>query len=509
MAAQTQTEKVPALPKAKLVLRKAKGKHKDNKNLLRFDLLYQLSFMSVVAASGVPRNKVFEKAAELPCAGADYFKKIDLVQKRLQYDYARACRMVGEGSKEAEVRALLLRFSTALTAGESEANFLSREAASQIEAYNNDYQRKLEGLKMWADAYVSLVLSAVLIIIISIVSTMIWKLDTAFILGMAVISVGSTSIGLWLIYLESPKELVALREASSPEQKMMRKLFALTVPMTLAGGALLFMGGVNFGIILLVIAALFVPIGIVANIDDSKIAKKDADVGAFLRTLGSVCTTVGATVKDALGRMDLNAINNLKLNVRRLHTRLTSGINPRLCWQRFISETGSETIGRSVGMFYDAIELGGDPQQAGFHAALFSTNISVLRDRRKTVSSPFRWLCLAMHASVVVLLTFITEVIMIFGKMVSGAEAAMPKVSGAPTSKAFSSFNYAGLELMHSMVIPMVLIFTVANAIAPTLAAGGSRYKIFQNLAITSAVTGICLVVLPTLAQKLFVSIKV
>ncbi len=509
MVATTDAKKNEAVLKQRTAAKKARDRRKDSKNLLRFDLLYQLCYMSVVAASGIPRAKIFERAAELPSAGADYFRRIELVQKRLQYDYGRACRMVGETIKDEEIRALLLRFSTALVSGEPESAFLAREAEAQNEAYHNDYSRKLEGLKMWADAYVSLILSAVLIIIISIVSTMIWKLQTSFIIGMVMVSLGATGLGLWLIYLEAPKELVVLKDASSKEQKLIQRLFFLTIPVTMVAIVVLLKAGLNIGQVMIIVGMLMVPIALVSGKDENNVIRRDSEVGVFLRTLGSVCTAVGATVKDALGRLDLNAINSLKPNVKRLHVRLMSGISPGLCWRRFITETGSELINRSVGMFYDAVELGGDPQQAGFHAALFSTHLAVLRDRRKTVAAPFRWLCIAMHASVVVLLVFITEVILMFGTMVQQAEQSLPKISGAPSSKTFTSFNYAGLELMHSMVVPMVLIFTVANAIAPTLATGGSKYKIFQNLAITCAITGVSLWLLPKVAQKLFISIKI
>ena len=155
-------------------------------------------------------------------------------------------------------------------------------------------------------------------------------------------------------------------------------------------------------------------------------------------------------------------------------------------------------------MFYDTIDLGGAAGQAGYHASIFAGKIAQLRARRKTVSSPFLWLCLAMHASIVALLVFITEVIMAFSGMVEKAQEALPQVSGAASMGAFTSFNVAGLELMHSLVVPLVLIFTVTNAIAPSFADGGSKYKILHNLAFTAAISGASLIILPTMAGLLF-----
>jgi flagellar protein FlaJ len=242
--------------------------------------------------------------------------------------------------------------------------------------------------------------------------------------------------------------------------------------------------------------------------DDKKVYKRDDEIGTFLRSLGGVCTALGTTVNAALGRLDLDAINVLRDSVKNLHTRLTAGIRSKLSWQRFIDETGSELTNRSVGMFYDAIEVGGSAGQAGQQAANFANRIALLRARRRTISGPFRYLCITMHICVVLILVFITEVIVAFGGMVMSAQDNIPTVSGAPTLSSLSSFNLSGLELMHNMVMPLVLIFTVANAIVPSLAEGGSKYKILSNMGITAVISGVCLLALPELATSLFTSVS-
>ena len=97
---------------------------------------------------------------------------------------------------------------------------------------------------------------------------------------------------------------------------------------------------------------------------------------------------------------------------------------------------------------------------------------------------------------------------MAFANMVAKAEETMPNLSGGPSMGSFTSFNLSGLELMHSLVLPLVLIFTVANAIAPSIADGGSWYKIFYNLGFTAGISGASLIFLPTLAETLFKSVQ-
>jgi flagellar protein FlaJ len=497
------------LEKLKSLIPLLGGKGKGHgKGLMSFDMFYQLSYMSTIAAAGVPRDQIFQRSAEIQCSSAEYFKRVELARQRLKYDYARACRAVGEPAKDAEIKGLLLRLSSSLISGEPEADFLTREAHARAEDYENEYSRSLEALKMWTDAYVSLILSAVLVVVIGIVSTMIWKIETGLIIGMAFISVATTCIGVWLIWLVSPKETMVLREAGSKEQKLAARLFKPVLPIAVIVGALFLLTGQNLGVALLIVAAIVFPIGFIMTSDDKKIYKRDDEVGTFLRSLGGVCTALGTTVNSALGRLDLDAINVLRSSVKNLHTRLTAGIKPRLSWRKFIDETGSELANRSVGMFYDAIEVGGSAGQAGQYAAAYANRVAQLRARRRTISGPFRWLCVTMHAAVVIILVFITEVIVAFGGMVNKAQDSMPTISGAPTLSSFSSFNLSGLELMHHMVLPLVLIFTVANAIVPALAEGGSKMKIFHNLGITALISGAALIILPMLANSLFTSVS-
>jgi len=495
--------------KQKLLKQDGQSKKKSSGNgLMSFDLFYQLSYMSTIASAGVPRDKIFERSAGLQCTSAEYFKRVQLARTRLKQDYARACRAVGENLNNEEAKGLLLRFSSSLISGEPEADFLTRESNARAEDYQNAYGRSLEALKMWTDAYVSLILSAVLVIVIGTVSTMIWKIETTLIIAMAFLAIITTAIGAWLIWIISPKETTVLSWPGSHEQKLARKFLKPALGAGIILGVVLLFAGQNMGVALLVIGALVFPIGYIMTTDDKKIAKRDDEIGTFLRSLGGVCTALGTTVNAALGRIDLNSINVLRASVKNLHTRLTAGIRTKLSWRKFVDETGSELANRSIGMFYDAIEVGGSAGLAGQQSAAYANRIALLRARRRTIASPFRWLCISMHAAVVVILIFITEIVVAFGAMVMKAQETMPTVSGTPSVSAFSSFNLSGLDMMQDMVVPLVLVFTVANAIVPSVADGGSKFKILSNLGITSAISGICLLVLPVLANLLFKSVS-
>jgi exonuclease III len=94
-----------------------------------FDLITQLTHMSAVATSGIARDKLFEGTADLDYSTSKYFRRVHRVAQRLNNDYSQACEIVGDQAKVDSVQNLLLHFATALSAGESEARFLSAQVA--------------------------------------------------------------------------------------------------------------------------------------------------------------------------------------------------------------------------------------------------------------------------------------------------------------------------------------------------------------------------------------------
>ena len=101
---------------------------KLNNDLLKSDLFCHLTYMSALATSELPRSQMFEYACRLGFTSSVYLRKVHFLAKKLNYDYSEACRMVGEKTKEAEPKAILLRMSGAMASGENEALFLKREA---------------------------------------------------------------------------------------------------------------------------------------------------------------------------------------------------------------------------------------------------------------------------------------------------------------------------------------------------------------------------------------------
>jgi flagellar protein FlaJ len=264
--------------------------------------------------------------------------------------------------------------------------------------------------------------------------------------------------------------------------------------------------GVGLGGILLAAGLVLFPVGFVAVMDDNKISKRDTEVATFIRSLGGVMQAIGATASEAMGRLEFRSLGSMKDSVSLLYTRILAGISLTNCWDRFVGETGSEQVCRSVRVFWDGITLGGEPQKVGHEASSFAMNVSFLRAKRSQIATGFTWLTVAMHAVLVTLCVFIYSVFVTFSELVN---TILPQDKNSGALPALPSFGLFGqdagyLTMLHFMVIIMVFILTVANAASMHFVNGGHTLKMLFYLALTTAISGAVLIVVPQLVNIIF-----
>ncbi|MCS7206868.1 MAG: hypothetical protein NZ951_02900 [Dehalococcoidia bacterium] len=486
----------------------AKPQEPSADGLLGFDLLHHLTYLSAISAAGIPRSQIFAHAARLPVSTAVYFAEIEHLVGNLNYEYAEACRIVGEKSKRDIVKSLFLRLAGALTSGEPEADFLEREARIYAEAYSNEYESKLETLRKWTDAYAALVVSAVLVIIVAVISTIIYDLGVGVILGLVGLTVALCGLGVWIIFRSTPSERRFIAGPQGlPSQRGTRRAAFTLVPGALIVASLLGMLGVPLGWILLAVALAFLLVGVLASRYDARITKLDRETAVFLRVVGATATAIGTTVSEALGRIDLRALPHLASAVRRLYLRLQAGAAPELCWEKLVTETGSELMRRSVRIFLDGISMGGEPEEVGARTALLAMKTAFLREKRKLTTRTFAWLTLALHTTVAFLLTFVVAIVSAFGEMVQ--KVSLPDMAGQSNINltSFFSLSFAHMRLLEMLTGPVVIALSIVNALAPHLADGGYPFRLLFPLSLTLAASGAALIASPVLAHMIMGSI--
>lgn len=478
---------------------------------LEFDLLSQIVHVASLATSGMSRDALFAQMAEFPYCTATYFRRVHYVAQRLNYDYSRACQIVADATKVEPVRNLLLRFSSALSAGESEEAFLQREMHVQLEEYASKYNRDIETLQKWSDAFVALSVSATLIVVVSLVSTMIYSIGSLFILAMAAVVVAVNALGVWIIFRTAPHEVKSSRlpEQSEERQRAVRAA-VICIPVGFVAGLA---AGIMFGVgaALAVFGLALIPPGALAIIDDLRIDGRDRAVADFFRALGGIVGAVGATLLDGLQRLNRRSLGALAPMVERLEIRLKGQIRTELCWYRFTAESGSELVDRSTRMFFSAMQHGGDAERVGKFVSDYAMKVTILRANRKLVANTFTMLMVPLHAVLTGIILFVTQVLVVFATELARVEQEGLQDSSLAADAGFTNvltFAAPNVSFITAMATGVILILTITNSLAPYVASGGHRLRLCIFAAAMFVLSGLSLLFIPSLVSGLFANVS-
>lgn len=473
---------------------------------VEFDLLSQLTHMAAVSTAGMSRAQLFEGTAGLSYSTSKYFRQVHLVAQRLNYDYARACELVADTVKVESVRNLLLHFATSLSSGEVEETFLTREATLQLQTYAKEYEQKIESLQKWSDAYVAIMVSATLVVVISLVSMMIYPFSPLAIVALAVLMVCVTFVGGWLIFTVAPIEVKTHSfRIRSPEQERASKLARALLPLaTVAGLGVGWLFGLPFALI--VAGMLIAPIGVIATVDDWKIDARDRDVPTFIRGLGSVMGSASISVTEGLGRLNRRALGSIEPLARRLYIRIKNSLSPDLSWLRMAAESGSEVVTRAVRIFWDGVRMGGNVEKVAGLASDLALKIALLRADRKLVSLTFIWVMIPLHAVLIAILLFVTEVVQVFGNQLANLQTESLQGGVAAEAGVSSAllFQFPALDFVPVFIGTVTILLTGANAFAPYAATGGHRLKLCLYAAVMMLLSGVTLLTVPQVVHAIF-----
>jgi archaeal flagellar protein FlaJ len=480
------------------------GKLTPDLQALHLDFFCQLTYMAAIATSGISRSGLFNYSAKMPLFSSKYFQRVNFVAKAFNHDYSESCRVVGEATKEPEVKALLLRLSGALASGEDIPNFFEKEAEVASERYSDRYQGQVESLQKWTDAYVALIMTCAIVVVMTVVTMIIGSGNSNFVLGFGLLTVLITLGGVYLIYISAPREnRTHSLPTKSREQNLASFLFHTSIPLGVAAFAVELAMKMPLGVAMLTLGIFCFPLGIVSMWEDRKISKYEQDIGGFLRSLGGVAGATNITINEALNRIDFRSMVSLKQAVTLLFTRIRAGVEARLCWDRLVSESGSELVVRSVRIFLDSISIGGEAERVGREAGIFALKIALLRGKRSTVANNFMGLVAIMHIVMVLLVLFIYQTMTQFSSMVQNILPVGLNVPGVPTFGIYSTSS-SSMHLLLFMTIGITIVLTAANAIAMQATSGGNWFKLFFYLAVTLSISGSAMLLVPKIVETMF-----
>ena len=479
--------------------------------VVAFDLLSNLTYMSSLSAAHSSRELTLRKAGERArLKTAVIFQHVHLLAQRLGLEYVQALQLVAEKAKAKSIKSLLLRFASTMASGESEQEFIREETRVEGVRYANQYERSIENLRKWTDAYAALLVSVSLIVVVALVSTLMGAIEQSFVLIIGAVMFLIPAGGVYVILRSAPYEQITYEGESlgPPDRRTARTLLrTLGLIGVMAGLLAAYLFGVGEG--LLIFGLFILPAGYFATRDDGKVTAIDKEVATFIRALGNIAGATGTTLASALRKLDLESMGSLAPDVVRLRDRLGSELPTELCWERFKEETGSELLKRSTEMLVDGVEAGGRAEEIGDIAATYASTVSELRETRRLTSSSFSFLVIPMHAAMTGLLLFILEIISSFNSRLSDAALGLTDISAEATvalnrSGGLSMFEAQDLTLISAMIAMVVVTLTVSNALASKAAAGGNNLKIRFSLGIMSVISGATMIMVPKIANSVF-----
>lgn len=470
-----------------------------------FDLFYQLTYMSATAAAGISRHRLFSLARRVPSPPAKCFDEIQTLVDSMRLNYPDACRTIGARIKGNEMKTFLLRLADSLRSGEPLAPFLARESRVQGDNYENEYERQLESLRKWGDGYTAIMVSVALVVIINMVSTMIYDIGISTMIGMAVTACVVGFIVAYILSRAAPQEIMSVpwREGSEEQQRVI-KLAKIFVPLALVACFVLMMLGAGWGWVLIVTSVVLVPVGIASSRVDRTTFKKDTEVSPFLRSLGGTATSRGTTLGTALTEMEMDSFPTLTPDIDRLTRRLGALVKPAICWARFAKESGSLLISQTSGVFFSAIDLGGDPEQTGHLSSAFAMRTSMLRAKRRGIAATFTWLTVVMHVVMAALMIFLVEILKQFMEMLNAALVVegQEEMMGAMAGQVMA-FATPPIELLDTMTIGMIVVLIFINGFAIVANEGSHFIKITFYMAMMMFVSGVGYLIVPSMVQGL------
>ncbi|MBO8180630.1 MAG: archaellar assembly protein FlaJ [Archaeoglobus sp.] len=501
--------------------------------LMDNDLLFTLTYMASLSTANLSRDKIFEMVSEKKeYAPSRYFSKVKDLTQKWHYDYATACDLIAEKIRHERLKKLFNRMANAIAAGEPDNEFLEREWRAFKTIRKDEYERNLESLRKWSDAYTSLLVSASLISVVVLLSVVIYSTGDpgATLIASAFGNFAISLFGVFMLFKAVPKDKkVHDLKIKSKEQATISKLVPLLLPIALM--AVLFLtilptllnltGGPGIlpkadyrGLGFLLAGLVLLPVGYLAKVDDKKISMRDEAFTSFIRSLGAIKAGAGVSVAEALSRIDQKNLGELRDLVIQLYRRLSMGLDARLSWERFVGESGSYLISKLTAIFVDATDLGGDADVVGEIVSSSNLEMVLLRLKRDLISSGFINLIIPLHLAMVALVLFITQILSIFSEYISNLFAS--QLGGVSTGEVFSKipggmqglnigiFSGIPTDLLSQYSVWIILSLTIANTLAANVVKGGGRYLYLYYGAIFAILSGLLMLVVPPVVEWAF-----
>ncbi|MFA5237399.1 MAG: archaellar assembly protein FlaJ [Methanoregula sp.] len=485
------------------------------------DLLFMTTYMASLAIANATRPEIFSFASERhEYISAKYIGKVDTFVKKWNYSYAEALSIVAERTQNDILRSMLNRYANSIDSGVPDEDFLSNELSTVRSVYRNQMEQGMSMLQKWGDAYVAMLLSGTVIAVIIMISVVIYAptdIQSTFNMSYGII-LAICVFGITLMYTTVPDDPKShgLSGRTSKEQQTIHAMERIIVPLTFAIIVVLVLLGAPSSLVFILAGLLMAPLGIIGFIDDHNITLRDNDFSVFIRSFGAVMGGQGTTAVYALGSIDRKSLTALEPLVSGVYSKLNLGLDENQCWDKFIGESGSNLIYKYLNIYRDTVRLGGPPEPIGTVVGSSMLEQTLLREKKDMLAKGFIVLLVPMHIAMTGLFVALYQILVVLTDSVASMMTQFQEVSatsggqssGVSAGSVFGGgmnlFSNFPKEAMQTYVTITLAILTISNIIAARIVGGGDRYMYYFYAAIFCTLTGLVLLMAPSVVGLFF-----
>jgi flagellar protein FlaJ len=471
---------------------------------VNLDYLYMVTHMFAVATGRPGVERLFQLGG-VTGTGYGYYTevlaRIASLARKWGYGFATAIKLEARKVKDLVFRDFLTRLSEAIKMGEALDTFLETEHHAALASYEANYDRNLETVKVLMAIYTAAMSSTLFVNVNMVLISVLFFGNPQMVMVSFLATMAVLFTVAYLVYRLLPRDRSLHNlPVNMPERR--RFLYTLTISILVGGaaGALasLVLRDPTYTLIALALAVL--PAGIYGKRIEDKVKNMESFFTVFIRALGFAYQNT-RNFSVALRSVLRSEFGSLERPLKRLYARLVNGIDKRLAWYYFVGETGSESIRRTVDVFFDAVDAGGEGGRIGVTLSNMLSKLIELRKRREQLARTFAATTYILHILVVAIAEFMISLVLVLQDVLYQVSSSLPTVG--------LMISPLDPNLLVALKIGLVFMLTLSNAFVTKASSGGYVGAAWLSFSVLLLVSGSTMLVMSRLADRLLAMLNV
>ncbi|PIN67491.1 hypothetical protein COV94_07230 [Candidatus Woesearchaeota archaeon CG11_big_fil_rev_8_21_14_0_20_57_5] len=471
------------------------------------NLHFFITYAGTVSTMKINRTVLFRLIASKRAFGeiSKIAEKIFYLAKKWTMGFPKTCKRIGALSPSEAFADFLDRFAVAMDFGQDIETFLLEEQDAVMDAYELEYKKSLESIRMIESLFTSLTVAIAFMLSISLLMPLLMGISLEVIAQYAILTiVVIDGVILFLVKALVPADKICHNlQVKDPGMRKVRLTVLITAPISAILLIILvfftrlpFLVGVAIGA-----TPLIIP-GWLATREEQDVLRRDTFFPAFVRSLGSAVRARNGAMLSSLKIIlvhDFGPINDMMHN---LYRRLRVGSEKFECWLFFAGESGSHLIQHFSKIFSESIYLGGDGEKVGEIVSRNFQRLVSLRMQRLQLASGLKG---ALYGSLVgfsasiYVTAKISEIIGgVFSSPMQGASNMQDVLGGISPNLAATNMDRVLL-----LIGILIIVHSVISSVIVKLVDGGMLSASFVDLVFMLWIGAVLSVVIPAATQNI------